>query len=467
MIGHRASNLRAASFVGLIFFLTVLVVGSKVLGDPDTYWHIGAGRWIIAHEAIPTTDPFSNSVAGTAWVPHEWLSEVILAAVYRYFGWAGIILLTALLAGVALGIFAHFILKWLEPLYSFIVVAMGFMLMAPHLLARPHILAMPLMIAFAGGLVLARERQVRPSLWLLPVILIWANLHGGFVVGIGLAGYFTAEALVEDGWNKGKPWLLFLALVICAGLLTPNGAHSWLLLEKLFCTAMTKIIEWQPPDFHVMQPIEIWVLGFLAFCLLLGIQVRATRVVVLVGLLHLALQHVRNAELVGFVAPLVLLPAVAPQFYAALKRHYAELKISTPIMAGMAVVTLVSVAGFLAIDHERKSDAISPIAATATARSLGVTGSVFNSYAFGGYLIFVGIAPFIDGRADMYGDAFLHRYAKAEAGEGLRELLTEYRLAWAIVQPELASSRVLARLPDWRKIYSDEFAIVYVHESSE
>ena len=462
----RTGNARAAAVIGAVSFVTVLSVGAKVLADPDTYWHIAAGRWMIAHEAIPTADPFSNSVAGTPWVTHEWLSEVVLAAIYRYSGWTGIILLTALLAGAAVAFFVYFVMKWIEPLYAIVVAAMAFMLMAPHLLARPHMLAMPMMVAFVGGLVVARERRESPNPWLLLVMLIWANLHGGFLAGIGLAGFFAVEALVEEGWSQGLRWFSFLALAVCAGLLTPNGANAWLLLEKLSGTIGGQIIEWRSPDFQTMQPIEMWLLGFLALCLLLGIRIRATRVILLVGLLHLALQHVRNAELVGFVAPLAVLPSIAPQFYLALKRGYAELSIPTQVMTGATAATLLAVSGFLMLDHHRQDEAISPVAAVAAARSMGVKGPVFNSYAFGGYLIFVGIPPFIDGRADMYGEAFLGRYARAEAGEGLPELLAEYKFGWTITEPGLAASRALAHLSDWRKIYSDQFAVVYVRESS-
>ena len=464
MIEDRTVNWRAVAVIAAVAFVTVLSVGGKVLGDPDTYWHIAAGQWMMAREAIPAADPFSNSVAGTAWVTHEWLSEVLLAAVYRYSSWTGVILLTALLAGAAIGIFAYFVMKWLEPLYALVVAAMGFMLMAPHLLARPHMLAMPMMVAFAGGLVAARERHESPNPWLLLVMLIWANLHGGFVAGIGLAGFFVVEAFVEEGWSQGLRWLSFLALAVCAALLTPNGANAWLLFEKLSGPIESRIIEWRAPDFQTVQPIEIWLLGFLAFCLLVGIRVRATRVILLIGLLHLALQHVRNAEMVGYVAPLVVLPSIAPQFYSALKRGYAELSIPTQLMAGAAVATLLAVSGFLLLDHDRQDEAISPIAAVAAAKSMGVKGPVFNSYAFGGYLIFVGIPPFIDGRADMYGEAFLERDARAESGEGLTELLAEYKFGWAITEPGLAARRVLARLPDWREVYSDKFAVVYVHE---
>src|SRR5215472_4805036 len=143
MVETRAANWRFVVSLAVLSFATVLLLGDLVLGDPDTYWHIGAGRWIIAHRAIPTADPFSNSVAGIPWVPHEWLSEVIFAAVYQWLGWSGIILHTALFAGGALGIFGHFVIRWLEPLYALIVVIMGLVLLMPHLYARPHILALP------------------------------------------------------------------------------------------------------------------------------------------------------------------------------------------------------------------------------------------------------------------------------------------------------------------------------------
>ena len=81
--------------VGLVFFVRALAQPMALLNDPDTYLHIAAGRWMLAHAALPVHDPFSHTLAGATWVPHEWLAEIVLAAAYDLAGWSGLVLLTA------------------------------------------------------------------------------------------------------------------------------------------------------------------------------------------------------------------------------------------------------------------------------------------------------------------------------------------------------------------------------------
>jgi predicted membrane protein len=81
--------------VGLAVFIRALAQPTALLNDPDTYLHIAAGRWMLAHAALPVHDPFSHSLAGAVWVPHEWLAELVLATVYDAAGWSGLVLLTA------------------------------------------------------------------------------------------------------------------------------------------------------------------------------------------------------------------------------------------------------------------------------------------------------------------------------------------------------------------------------------
>jgi hypothetical protein len=81
--------------VGLAFFVRALAQPMALLNDPDTYLHIAAGRWMLAHAALPVHDSFSHSLAGAVWVPHEWLAEIALATAYDLAGWGGLVLLTA------------------------------------------------------------------------------------------------------------------------------------------------------------------------------------------------------------------------------------------------------------------------------------------------------------------------------------------------------------------------------------
>jgi hypothetical protein len=136
--------------VGLAAFGRALAQPAALLNDPDTYLHIAAGRWMLAHAALPTKDPFSHSFAGATWVPHEWLAEVVLAAVYRAAGWSGLVVLAAACFGATMAILTRFLLRHFEPFSALIAATLGGALVLGHLLARPHILALPLLVIWSS-----------------------------------------------------------------------------------------------------------------------------------------------------------------------------------------------------------------------------------------------------------------------------------------------------------------------------
>src|SRR5215469_11243154 len=103
------------AWVFLIAFAATLATARNILNDQDPYWHIAAGRWIIAHRAVPHQDVFSFSMAGAPWVPHEWLSEVIIAAVYDWLGWAGLVVGTAAVFATTLTLLVALLLRYLPP----------------------------------------------------------------------------------------------------------------------------------------------------------------------------------------------------------------------------------------------------------------------------------------------------------------------------------------------------------------
>jgi len=134
--------------------------------------HIAAGRWISAHLALPTEDPFSHSLAGATWVPHEWLAEVVLAAVFWAAGWSGLVVLTAACFGATMAILTRFLLRHFEPFSALIAVTLGAALVLGHLLARPHILALPLLVIWCGALIRSRDAGEAPPLLLLPLMAL-------------------------------------------------------------------------------------------------------------------------------------------------------------------------------------------------------------------------------------------------------------------------------------------------------
>src|ERR1700733_5612708 len=169
--------------VGAGVYVLLLTLGPRLLNDPDSYSHIAIGRWIMAHGAVPASDAFSFSMYGAPWISFEWLSEVIYAAVYMFSGWAGVVVLAAAATALAVGLLTRFLLRELAPIPALLMVIAAVALLAPHMLARPHVLTLPIMVTWAAALVRCMDRYAPPPYWALPLLVLWANLHGS----VGLA----------------------------------------------------------------------------------------------------------------------------------------------------------------------------------------------------------------------------------------------------------------------------------------
>jgi hypothetical protein len=466
--------------VALLVFATVMVRGSGVLTDPDPYSHVATGHWIVAHRAVPHVDPFSHSVPGRPWVAHEWLSEVALAGLYDAFGWSGLVFATAALFGAALAILVAALRRCVETPYALIGGIAAWGLCLPHLLARPHLFAMPIMALWAARLVAAGADERAPSPALALLMVPWANLHGSYMFGLGLAALIAGEAVFDaDDWRtaltRAWRWGRFGLLSLLAALATPNGLSGLALPFELMRmdTAFSAVKEWQSPNFQETQPLELWLMLVLLGVLLLGVRLPVTRIIMLLVLLHMALTHQRHAEILGLVAPLLVAPALAPQ----LRRHADASEIlhqgralaarlnPAAMRAAWLAFGLGAAAAATALRHPAPETIgrFTPAAAVAAARAAGVAGPVLNDYNFGGYLIFQGIPPYIDGRFDMYGDDFIARDGKLAE---LPALLAEYRIGWTLVAAKTARAALLDHLPGWHRIYRDDIAVVHVRDAT-
>jgi hypothetical protein len=376
------------------------------------------------------------------------------------------------------------LLRWLEPIYALMFAGLAISMTAGHVLARPHMLAMPLMMIWTIELVRASEANRAPRLWLLPLMTLWANLHGGFTLGIALAFAFALEASLgarpqQRFAGTARSWGIFLVLAVACALLTPHGTRGlWVTWQVMFQDnyALTRIGEWRSPDFHMLQPLELWLLGGLALVLHQGLRLPPVRLLLLLGLIHLSLRHIRNVELLGLLAPLFLASPLAahwrqrqqakPQLESA-DRFFS--KLAQPAGQGAIVVSLIVLLAVpLWIARARPIDipeSIAPLAALRAAQDAGISkGRVLNAYEWGGYLIYAGIPPFIDGRSDMYRDAFIKEYVSAlelQTTDGLEKLLDNHKVTWTLLPPELSAVALLDRLPGWRRVYADKTAVVH------
>ena len=131
--------------VGLGAYAVAVSAAVNLLNDGDTLSHIAIGRWIVEHRALPFHDPFSYTFHGGTWVPHEWLAEIVFAALYDWLGWGGVIAATALATATAFALMTRALQSSLGARRAAIGAALAFLLTESHLLARPHVLAFPLL----------------------------------------------------------------------------------------------------------------------------------------------------------------------------------------------------------------------------------------------------------------------------------------------------------------------------------
>jgi hypothetical protein len=312
-------------------------------------------------------------------------------------------------------------------------------------------------------------------------MVLWANLHGSFMFGIALAGYVAAEAVLSPGPETGRMgemrrWGGFVIAAIACAFLNANGLDG--VLEPFRITAMPTLqsafIEWRSPDFQKFDPAEVWLLAVILLGFSTGVRLPPMRLLLLLGLFHLVLQHQRHEDLLAVVAPLALIGPLAPRLNAItrpegsspISRLFAVPPIRAAVPAIVLTLAAVGLYGFVALRHpiERENGPMTPSAALTAARQADLTGNVFNDEHFGGYLIFSGIPVFIDGRMELYGDDFLKRYLALSDGDdapALAAALDHGGVTWTMLSPAGHAVALLDRDPGWRRVYADDYAVVH------
>ena len=454
------------------------------LSDPDVYWHLAAGRWILEHGALPDGDPFSHSMPGAAWMLQSWLTEVVFVLLHRIGGWSALVIMAASCFAITLAYLTRFLLARMEPVHALLFVGFAAGLLLTHLSVRPHVLNWPLVAIWIGAQVNASESHRAPPWWLLPVMCLWANLHGSFTLGLALCAGLALDAIVSHPtvgrWQAARRWIVFLALAVLASMLTPYGWHGiWYTVQVMQQSfAQSVIAEWQSPDFHRVQGLEIWLLLVMALGWSGRMVLPLTRTLLLLGLVHLALVSGRSISTLGLVSPFILAAPLARHWYSRaplggggdaenLDRWFRALAVpARPISVALASgLTAALLAMTVPAGNPSPDPAVTPAAALQAARAAPVSGEVLNGYNFGGYLIGQGVKVFIDGRSDMYGDAFMKRYFDAillKEPQLLQPLLDEYRVGWTMLSPGTPAIAVLDRLPGWRRVHADELAVVHM-----
>jgi len=457
-------------WVGVGTYALFLLAGNRLLIDPDTLWQITVGQWIIDHHAVPTTDVYSFTMRGKPWISTQWLAQVMFAKSYALFGWSGPVVLASTAIAATFVLLAKFLARRLSDSTTLVFIAAALALTVPHLLARPHVLALPVMVAWIGGLISAADKREAPSFWLLPLIALWANLHGGFVFGIMIVAPIALDGVVSADSSVRKTllvrWAAFGIAALAASCCTPYGWDSLLASQKILELggALPLILEWKPADFGSVGSFEICLLLGFGLALYRGVTLPPMRIVLLLGLLHMALSQGRAAEILALVAPIVLAAPLARQIGGAEPSHAQTLRV--PVLAGLAVTLIAGTIAWASVHPFAPHMRGSPVAAVAELKKLHVS-RVFNDYDFGGFLIANGVAPFIDGRTELYGEKFFVDHNAASGlmePENLFRLLDEYKIEATLMRTQSAATKLLDHIDGWQKIYSDDIATIHLRK---
>ncbi len=218
-----------------------------VEGDPDLWWHVRTGELILEEGALPETDPFSFTAAGAPWVNHEWAADVVFAGAFRLAGGRGLVALRALLLAGTLALLAA--LVWersRHPIGTVALLAAAAGTVSFFANLRPHSFTWLLTLAFLAAADAHRRGSRRALWWWPPLMVLWANLHGGFVLGLAVAGLGAAALLVRRDAPAGEfrrvlaPALATLA----APLLNPYGPALFAYLVRELGADHSLVSEW-------------------------------------------------------------------------------------------------------------------------------------------------------------------------------------------------------------------------------
>jgi hypothetical protein len=337
------------------------------------------------------------------------------------------------------------------------------------------------MLWWVAGLVRAVEERRAPEPILLVAMLFWANMHGGFTLGILLAGALALDALAgaRDAAERRTlffAWAKFGVATVLVACVTPYGPESILVTARIFSLgdALGAISEWRSPNFQAQPMQEVILLVAVYLALSRGLKLPLLRLLIVIGLVHLYLRYARNAELLATLAPLMIAPLLARQWTQVRADPDATGRLNAwarPAgQAGTALFLAIAAlfaAGLVRFGNVEPPTSTMPQAALDYAREAGLKGRVLNDYSYGGYLVRAGIPTFIDGRGELYGGDFIKRYAETvnlKGDQSLEATLEEFKIDWTFLAKDVPANKLLAHLPGWRRAFGDDQATIFVRE---
>lgn len=484
-------QLSKTGLVGVTMFIVLLTL--LPLTDPDYFWHLKTGEYIVAHTALPSGDVFSFTKLGQTWVLHEWLFEVLLYEASAGFGDTGVRALAAALIMSALALSFTTARRVGGAAGAWLPLIIGTFSFAACMTPRPQLITYVCFALYLVVLLRFKYERATKLLIVLPLVMVvWVNSHAAYAVGIGLMLVFGAcEWLVwisrpaRDPAEKRQLVRLTqtACLVVLASLANPGLFERWVYPLQVLGMEVNHIIqEWLSPDFHQLNE-QAYLLLVLIFFVSIAYGTRKPDLTELaLPLLFVVAGCVSRRHIP--LAVLTLVPftalalargplAAANAFVRSVKpvRWYmARRSMGTELgnveyalnwlVAGVVVLCLPAYVHSEQTRARSQSDRVPAEGAASFIAARGLSGNVFNEYGDGGYLIYR-LAPCakvaVDGRADLYGDQFIKDYLRAYGGAADWEAKFERLGADLAVLPLDAPIRqLLLENGRFRELYRDK-----------
>ncbi len=463
---------------------------SRPLTDPDFWFHLKTGEFILKNHIIPKTDVFSFTNFGKPWVAHEWLSGTIFYAVYSPLGFGFLIALFAIIAALAFWL----VFRRLEthPFVNGFALLLSVWVVVPTVGVRPRVFTLLLTAIYVALLLdfVHKDKGGRRIWLLIPLMALWANLHAGFLIGLVLIGLIMVGSLL-DGWVDGVrfvnlyPRLRTLALILLSCLvvvmLNPHGARIYTFPFEIFSSPVQQelVSDWLSPDFHEpgLMPLLILMLATIVMFALSPKRPKPSELLLFAATLYATLKSSRHMAIFALVAGPLL--AQYSQYWLVSTKFGEPFNREPSIKVnGLAIVTalvlLAPLAAFAVklkttLSNPVQQDVVGiPVNAVNELKAKQITGNTFiDPNIWGDYLIWA--APsnpvYIDGRIDMYGDQFVREYLDVIWGlSDWHGPFDRYGVKVAIVRTKSPLKRELKGAGDWQQVFEDGMATVFVRK---
>jgi hypothetical protein len=465
-------------------FAYAFFFASRSLSDPDFWFHLKTGEYIFRTGLVPRTDPFSYTYFGRAWTAHGWLSGVFFYAIYSRLGPYFLIFLFSLLTVVAFWIVYR--RSRSHPFLAGFATLLAVWTTLPTIGVRPRVFSLLFASIFLAVLTQFVDRRKGRLIWLLiPLMTLWANLHGGFFIGLALI-VLTIIGVILDAWTAGEklttiwPTLRVLSLLLLgcllAPLLNPYGIRIYTFPLSVLASPVFQelVVDWLSPNFHQREsrPLILLILLTVAAMALSPKRVRPSEVLLFLAMLYATLKTQRNLAIFALVAAPLLAhygqnwlesTRAGKAFTGSASKGSPRLAIVVSVLLLLPIVAFVVKLKRTVYSPASQEMLNVPVGAVDYLREKQITGHTFTEVnVWGGYLIWAlpSNPVYIDGR-DVYPEQFVKEFVDVTRGIiDWRAVFDRKDVKIAIVRPGSLLAREIGESTNWEEVYRDEMSVV-------